>query len=71
MEQLRLFEKFAVLIECHWDGIVAYCTPRNKVKLGFVEGLNHRIRVIHRCACDYGDEVYLRIKILAACLPRN
>jgi hypothetical protein len=38
------FSKFAALIERHWEGIAAYCTPRNKVKLGFVEGLSNKIR---------------------------
>ncbi|MEK7237594.1 MAG: ISL3 family transposase, partial [Nitrospirota bacterium] len=49
-QRLRPFEKFAALIERHWEGIAAYCTPRNKVKLGFVEGLNNKIRVIQRRA---------------------
>jgi transposase len=30
----------------HWDGIAAHCQPENKVSLGFVEGLNNKIRVI-------------------------
>jgi hypothetical protein len=34
------------MIDRHWDGIVAYCKPENKVSLGFVEGLNNKIRVI-------------------------
>ncbi len=34
------------MIERHWDGIAAYCKPENKVSLGFVEGLNDKIRVI-------------------------
>ena len=36
------------MIESHWDGIAAYCRPKNKVALGFVEGLNNKIRVIQR-----------------------
>jgi hypothetical protein len=28
----------------HGDGIVAFCKPGNKVSLGFVEGLNNKIR---------------------------
>ncbi len=70
-QRLRPFEKFAALIERHWDGIAAYCTPRNKVKLGFVEGLNNKIRVIQRRAYGYRDEEYLRLKILTAFLPRK
>lgn len=70
-QRLRPFEKFAALIERHWEGIAAYCTPRNKVKLGFVEGLNNKIRVIQRRAYGYRDEEYLRLKILTAFLPRK
>ena len=70
-QRLRPFEKFAALIERHWDGLAAYCTPRNKVKLGFVEGLNNKIRVIQRRAYGYRDEEYLRLKILTAFLPRK
>lgn len=70
-QRLRPFEKFATLIEKHWSGLVAYCEPRNKVKLGFVEGLNTKIRVIQRRAYGYRDEEYMRLKILTAFLPRK
>jgi hypothetical protein len=32
-QRLRPVERFAALIERHWDGIAAYCEPRNKIKL--------------------------------------
>lgn len=69
-QRLKPFEKFATLIEKHWEGIVSYCHPENKVKLGFVEGLNNKIRVIQRKAYGYRDEEYLRLKILTAFLQR-
>ena len=50
---------------------MAYCEPRNKVRLGFVEGLNNKIRVIQRRAYGYRDEEYMRLKILTAFLPRK
>ena len=37
MAALRPYEKFAEMIERHWDGIAAYCKTENKVSLGFVE----------------------------------
>ncbi|MEX0744306.1 MAG: ISL3 family transposase [Phycisphaeraceae bacterium] len=49
-QRLAPYEKFAEMIERHWDGIAAYCKPENKVSLGFVEGLNNKIRVIQRRA---------------------
>ncbi len=57
------------MIERHWDGIAAFCKPENKVSLGFVEGLNNKIRVIQRRAYGLGDEDYLRLKVLTTMLP--
>jgi transposase len=68
-QRLKPFEKFADMIERHWDGIAAYCKPENKVALGFVEGLNNKIRVIQRRAYGLRDEEYLRLKILTCMLP--
>jgi transposase len=36
-QRLKPYEKFAAMIDRHWDGIAAYCRPDNKVSLGFVE----------------------------------
>ena len=49
-QRLAPYEKFAEMIDRHWNGIAAYCKPENKVSLGFVEGLNNKIRVIQRRA---------------------
>ena len=68
-QRLTPFEKFAAMIDRHWDGIAAYCKPENKVALGFVEGLNNKIRVIQRRAYGLRDEEYLRLKILSCMLP--
>lgn len=68
-QRLEPFEKFADMIDRHWDGIAQYCKPENKVSLGFVEGCNNKIRVIQRRAYGLRDEEYLRLKILTAMLP--
>ena len=68
-QRLKPYEKFAQMIERHWDGIAAYCKPENKVSLGFVEGLNNKIRVIQRRAYGLRDEEYLRLKVLTCTLP--
>jgi transposase len=68
-QRLTPYEKFAQMIDRHWDGIAAYCTPANKVSLGFVEGLNNKIRVLQRRAYGLRDEEYLRLKILTCMLP--
>jgi transposase len=68
-QRLEPYEKFAEMIDRHWDGIAAYCKPENKVSLGFVEGLNNKIRVIQRRAYGLRDPEYLRLKILTCMLP--
>jgi hypothetical protein len=45
-QRLKPYEKFAEMIDRHWDGIAAYRQPENKVSLGFVEGLNNKIIAI-------------------------
>jgi transposase len=69
-QRLRPYEDFALMIIRHWDGIAAYCQPENKVSLGFVEGLNNKIRVLQRRAYGLHDEEYLRLKILTCMLPQ-
>lgn len=68
-QRLKAFEKFAEMIDKHWAGIASYCKPENKVALGFVEGLNNKIRVFQRRAYGLKDEEYLKLKILTASLP--
>lgn len=68
-QRLKPYRKFARMIERHWDGIASYCHPDNKVRLGMVEGLNNKIRVLQRRAYGYRDEEYLKLTIIAAFLP--
>ena len=68
-QRLKPYVKFARMVEAHWDGIASYCHEENKVPLGFVEGINNKIRVIQRRAYGLRDEEYLRLKILTCMLP--
>lgn len=68
-QRLKPYEKFAAMIERHWEGVVSYCNPENKVSLGCVEGLNNTIRVIQRTAYGFRDEEYLAMKIITHFLP--
>ena len=68
-QRLKPYEKFLQMIERHWEGIAAFCSPKNKVSLGFLEGFNNKIRVIQRRAYGLRDEEYLRLKVLTCMLP--
>ncbi len=59
----------AKMVERHWDGISSFIQLEDKVSLGFVEGLNNKIRVIQRRAYGLRDEEYLRLKVLTCMLP--
>jgi transposase len=69
-QRLKPFEEFARMIERHWNGIAAFCQWENKVSLGFVEGLNNKIRVIQRRAYGLRDEEYIRLKVLTCMLKK-
>lgn len=68
-QRLKPYGEFAEMIDRHWNGIAAFCQLENKVSLGFVEGLNNKIRVIQRRAYGLRDEEYLRLKVLTCMLP--
>jgi len=63
-QRLKPYEDFAKMIESHWEGISTYCNSEDKVPLGFVEGLNNKIKMFQRRAYGFKDEDYLRLKIL-------
>ena len=68
-QRLKPLEEFAAMIERHWDGIVAHLNIE-RIPLGFVEGLNNKIRVFQRRAYGLSDEEYLRLKVLTCMLPK-
>jgi len=54
-QRLKPFEDFARMIESQWVGIAAYIDSEKDVSLGFVEGLNNKIRVIQHRAFGLHD----------------
>jgi transposase len=69
-QRLEPYHKFAAMVDKHWDGIVSFCDPQNKVPLGFVEGMNNKIRSLQKRAYGFHDEEYFRLKILTCMLPK-
>jgi transposase len=64
--RLKPFQDFAVMIERHWDGIISYCRPDHKVSLGFMEGLNNKIRVLQRRSYGIRNMHYLQLKVITS-----
>ncbi len=65
-QRLDPYEKFCKMIERHWDGIASFCHPDHKVSLGFMEGLNNKIRLIQRRAYGIRDKEYLMLKVVTS-----
>jgi transposase len=68
-QRLKPYEKVAKMVDSHWEGIVSWCKVENRVPLGFVEGLNSRIRKIQAQGYGYHDLEHLDLKILTCLLP--
>lgn len=64
--RMKPYQKFAELVERHWDGIISYCRPDHKVSLGFMEGLNNKIRVIQHRSYGIRNMEYLKLKVLTS-----
>lgn len=69
-KRLEPLEKFAGLVERHWDGIICGTKITEGIPMGFVEGMNCKIRAIQKRAYGIRDEEYLRLKILTCTLPK-
>lgn len=49
-QRLKPYKEFVEMVERHRDGIAAFIQLEDKISLGFVEGLDNKIRVIRRRA---------------------
>ena len=67
-QRLEPYERFADLIDRHRDGIAAYCKPENRVSLGFVEGMNNKIR---RISPPQGSHLHAASSVAAAENPSH
>lgn len=63
--RLKSYEKFARMVEKHFDGIIA-CHDK-QIKLGYVEATNLHARNIIRRAYGFRDKEYMKLKIIQGC----
>ena len=65
--RLKPYQKFAVVVERHLDGILAYCDK--PVSLGYLEATNLKAKNLIRRAYGYRDEEYMKLKLIQICTP--
>ena len=63
-QRLKPYEKFAAMIDRHWDGIAAYCKPANQIALGYLEGLNYKVHVFSAAPTDCATKNISNLKSL-------
>ena len=63
--RLKPYLRFAMMVDKHFDGILAYCD--HKLPLGFIEATNLKAKNIIRRAYGYQDKEYMKLKIIQAC----
>jgi len=69
-KRLKPFNKVSGMVVSHWEGIASWCKKENRVPLGFVEGLNNRVRTIHAKGYGYHDIDHFDLKIFTCKLPK-
>lgn len=65
---LKPYRKIADMIDRHWDGIVVYRKSGSNIALGFVEGMNNKIRVQKRLGDGLCDEEDRCLNVLTCLL---
>ena len=70
VQRLEPFQKFAWMVEDHWDGNRGLLSRGEQGTSWFREGINSKIRAIQRRAYGFRDEEYFRLKILTCMLPK-
>ena len=70
-QRLKPYEKFARMVEEHWDGIASYCHEENKVPLGFVEGSTTRSASSNDGPTDFATKSTSASKSSRACCQKS
>ena len=63
-QRLEPLKDFARMFDAHKEGIMNYFHRKDTIKMGYVEGLNNKIKTLIRQHYGYRDKEYLRMKII-------
>lgn len=63
-QRLEPFKKFVKLVDNHIDGIMAFYENRSRVKMGYIEGMNNKVKTLIRRHYGFRDKKYLKLKII-------
>jgi len=63
-QRLESFKNFTKLIDKHLDGVMNFYLTENKIKMGYIEGLNNKIKTLIRRHYGFRDKEYLKMKII-------
>lgn len=63
-QRLEPFKDFVKLVDKHLDGIMNFYETKTHVKMGYIEGLNNKVKTLIRRHYGFRDKEYLKMKII-------
>lgn len=63
-QRLEPFKDFVRLVDNHLDGVMNFYSTPTPVKMGYIEGLNNKVKTLIRRHYGFRDKEYLKMKII-------
>ena len=63
-QRLKPLQKFAEMMDNHLEGIMNFYLHKDPLKMGYIEGLNNKIKVLLRKHYGFRDKKYQKLKII-------
>lgn len=63
-QHLGPLQDFARMFDAHQEGIMNFFHRKDAIKMGYIEGLNNKVKTLIRMHYGYRDKEYLRLKII-------
>ena len=65
-QRLEPLQEFVRMFEAHKDGILNYFLRKDHLKMGYIEGMNNKVKTLIRMHYGFRDKEHLRMKIIQA-----
>jgi len=63
-QRLEPFKDFVKMVDKHLDGIMNFYDTKTHIKMGYIEGLNNKVKTLIRKHYGFRDKEYLKMKII-------
>lgn len=63
-QRLNSFKDFVKLVDKHLEGIMNFYKPKHHIKMGYIEGLNNKVKTLIRRHYGFRNKEHLKMKII-------